>query len=1205
MSQRDSVEPLIIDVRLLCPPEADRTLVAHFIGTRVAGVQFRAVSTTAALAGADVVWLAPRSFGDGEWDRHLTEALSRGALLVTHGDGVSVRQYEFGSELLAPVRRRALLPLQSLLKNLVAAFDAPALEMLFDTPRVARFEVDNAESLLETAAAEAVTALVRKGAGEVLFLGLTPRIDGAGFSPENHIPARATAWQLLADAVLAYAFERKHGLAIIKQLGPSGAPALAWQAHVEEMGGVACRCMERFTTRLASSRQVPSFSLIRHPFRWGRRTPGIVYLPTRGAGGDVDGQPDGSAFFSGQWVRCDDDTELGFEDHRTYCDYYTPSAGGRVYPAPMPNGKLVIGTPDGRLETFKVVLEGGRVSLRRLGPLSCADGTPMCALGPVAPTVGWTDVKRPVLALADEHGTLNVFRLETHGWVAKEQHVIAGLRSPRLVDWKGNGTLDLIAGMDDGSVVLFEDFEQLGPAKRTTLLTLDGKQPVPFPVVGSRRELLIGEGGKLWRWCEGSLEPLRTNDYSILGTREAYLQQDVVPVVVECGGHRLLLVGAAVVGAPRQSEALESSVKASIAVMRRVGLPINAHFFCLPAMSLGSLNAELVQHRDRFAALGAPWHGVGANQHCWWLPKGASEQAFLAQWASGLCFNSGWQSPSTRASPDGSAEFALNIPFLLTTDGTQPGFLLFNPLPPGRFERATEVMLSAGLPCSLFTHPEYRYDGAAGAELDEWLGRVEVLRQRYGAVCVTEQQLAKAAAVALATEVRVSRDETGAIVIEANASRIPAWAADSAESFAVRVWSTRDAWQTDSKVQRRLDDGLVTTVAGKARLVRGDQPNLSWTVSASNGPITVHPDRIEVHGDGFQEVHIASQRELELDWPGAHRRETPHGTVLTRFGAPSTVRVREWPVKAATQAVQWTAHPSKQDQWVIRTLGHGQQGGFFVELGAADGVSSSSTCALERHFGWKGIAVEPNQLFFEQLKRNRACAVENACVAEASGTVDFIEASWFGRIRNHALPDLADGDHLSNPFLREDLDGTPARVTSKRALSLEDLLIRHHAPRVIDFVCIDAEYSEWFILKPFPFDRFEVRTLCVHSKFWWEGRMVDSADAGKIREHLRTLGFFYDREHSRNVEYDFFLHPKLVSPPHGMVEKKGNTPDELAVKTQRGVFDRERYKQQLARLRAKRHRLKELVSGRKIVALATRATARLMSKRGGDNEPAE
>src|SRR5512140_2589670 len=46
------------------------------------------------------------------------------------------------------------------------------------------------------------------------------------------------------------------------------------------------------------------------------------------------------------------------------------------------------------------------------------------------------------------------------------------------------------------------------------------------------------------------------------------------------------------------------------------------------------------------------------------------------------------------------------------------------------------------------------------------------------------------------------------------------------------------------------------------------------------------------------------------------------------------------------------------EETLIRAFVHDRRGGFFLDVGASDPIRSSTTYYLEKHLGWKGIAID-------------------------------------------------------------------------------------------------------------------------------------------------------------------------------------------------------------------------------------------------------
>ena len=180
-----------------------------------------------------------------------------------------------------------------------------------------------------------------------------------------------------------------------------------------------------------------------------------------------------------------------------------------------------------------------------------------------------------------------------------------------------------------------------------------------------------------------------------------------------------------------------------------------------------------------------------------------------------------------------------------------------------------------------------------------------------------------------------------------------------------------------------------------------------------------------------------------------------------------------------------------QDLWVLEQTGY-KRGGFFVEFGATDGVLLSNTYLLEKEFGWGGICAEPNSKLFEQLKKNRTCAVSDACIAGVTGReVEFIFADAYGCMAEHADAD----SHTDKRRAYAALGNT----TRLKTVSLDDFLKQNNAPYDIDYLSIDTEGSELEIISTFPFHGWNVKLLTIEHNF--------TPQRDKIFDLLTALGY--------------------------------------------------------------------------------------------------
>ena len=139
-----------------------------------------------------------------------------------------------------------------------------------------------------------------------------------------------------------------------------------------------------------------------------------------------------------------------------------------------------------------------------------------------------------------------------------------------------------------------------------------------------------------------------------------------------------------------------------------------------------------------------------------------------------------------------------------------------------------------------------------------------------------------------------------------------------------------------------------------------------------------------------------------------------------------------------------------QDLFVLFESGF-RKNGYFVEFGATNGLDLSNSFLLEDEFAWSGILAEPARRWHKELRANRTCHIETHCVwSKSNSLITFEEADW--------------GELSGVRTLQSSDSKSKGRTYAVNTISLLDLLNKYGAPRVIDYLSIDTEGSEFDIL---------------------------------------------------------------------------------------------------------------------------------------------
>lgn len=164
-----------------------------------------------------------------------------------------------------------------------------------------------------------------------------------------------------------------------------------------------------------------------------------------------------------------------------------------------------------------------------------------------------------------------------------------------------------------------------------------------------------------------------------------------------------------------------------------------------------------------------------------------------------------------------------------------------------------------------------------------------------------------------------------------------------------------------------------------------------------------------------------------------------------------------------------------QDLFVDYALG-GKRNGFFCEFGATDGIALSNSRYLEEALGWTGICAEPARAWHDALRRNRPrTIIDTDCVWSETGRM--LEFRQTSSLELSTIAQYTSGDGYS---AKRSAGGETYQV---RTVSLGDLLARHGAPAVFDYLSIDTEGSELAILQAADFTRHRPRVVTVEHNF--------------------------------------------------------------------------------------------------------------------------
>lgn len=170
------------------------------------------------------------------------------------------------------------------------------------------------------------------------------------------------------------------------------------------------------------------------------------------------------------------------------------------------------------------------------------------------------------------------------------------------------------------------------------------------------------------------------------------------------------------------------------------------------------------------------------------------------------------------------------------------------------------------------------------------------------------------------------------------------------------------------------------------------------------------------------------------------------------------------------------------EDYLLWEFFHGKRNGFYVDVGAFDGIYLSNTYSFEQK-GWKGICIEPNPEMFRLCRENRPqdLCLNLACI----GSPHLKEVNFYVEdigLLSTTINNKAKTDDIRQRYHNRGLTFPGLKEITVKAASLNNILETHFPGiKKIDFINIDTEGNELEVLEGIDTTRFDTRVFIIEA----------------------------------------------------------------------------------------------------------------------------
>jgi FkbM family methyltransferase len=171
-----------------------------------------------------------------------------------------------------------------------------------------------------------------------------------------------------------------------------------------------------------------------------------------------------------------------------------------------------------------------------------------------------------------------------------------------------------------------------------------------------------------------------------------------------------------------------------------------------------------------------------------------------------------------------------------------------------------------------------------------------------------------------------------------------------------------------------------------------------------------------------------------------------------------------------------------QDQFIEENIFKGFKNGFFIDVGAHDGIEYNNTLYFEENNNWTGINIEPIPNVYQKLQENRPkCINLNCAISDNDGTDEFILNTGYTEMLS-GLKKNYDLRHLKRIVYENQTFNSTSQIINVKTKKFSTICEEHNVKH-INLLSIDVEGAEFNVIKSIDFEKVYIDFIIFENNF--------------------------------------------------------------------------------------------------------------------------